>query len=297
MQLTPSRPNGFTLIELSIVLVIIGLIVGGVLVGRDLIAAAGVRATLTQIEKINQASNTFRVKYGSLPGDIPANDVARFGFTVVNSRAGTQGRGDGNGLLEGICFGGAVNSWTQGGETFFFWEDLSANTGLIEGNFSTALDGTNTNQPNYVTQLPLYYPSAKIGRGNYFSVMSWNSANYISLSVPSGTQNCGTMFATSGLTVAEAYKIDQKVDDGFPQSGNVQAMFASNFNGYVWAAGGSNLGAGFYNGSQILPSTSATPGTTSTCYDNNNANGANMAYSITQNSGQGLNCALSFRMQ
>jgi prepilin-type N-terminal cleavage/methylation domain-containing protein len=44
---------GFTLIELSIVLVIIGLIVGGVLVGQDLVKAAGVRATISQIEKFN----------------------------------------------------------------------------------------------------------------------------------------------------------------------------------------------------------------------------------------------------
>lgn len=43
--------SGFTLIELSIVLVIIGLIVGGVLVGRDLIKAAEVRAQVSQIEK------------------------------------------------------------------------------------------------------------------------------------------------------------------------------------------------------------------------------------------------------
>jgi prepilin-type N-terminal cleavage/methylation domain-containing protein len=43
--------SGFTIIELSIVLVIIGLIVGGVLVGRDLIKAAEVLATISQIEK------------------------------------------------------------------------------------------------------------------------------------------------------------------------------------------------------------------------------------------------------
>jgi len=59
--------SGFTLIELSIVLVIIGLIVGGVLVGRDLISAASVRAQITQIEKYQQAVNAFRDKYGGVP--------------------------------------------------------------------------------------------------------------------------------------------------------------------------------------------------------------------------------------
>ncbi len=66
MHSTFSRPRasqlGFTLIELSIVLVIIGLIVGGVLVGQDLIKAAETRATVGQVEKYNAAVNTFRTK-------------------------------------------------------------------------------------------------------------------------------------------------------------------------------------------------------------------------------------------
>ena len=51
---------------MSIVLVIIGLIVGGILVGQSLIAAAAVRAQISQIEKYNTAVNTFRDKYGGL---------------------------------------------------------------------------------------------------------------------------------------------------------------------------------------------------------------------------------------
>ena len=56
--------SGFTLIELSILLVIVGLIVGGVLVGRDLIPAAGIRAQISQIEKYQSAVNAFRREYG-----------------------------------------------------------------------------------------------------------------------------------------------------------------------------------------------------------------------------------------
>ena len=74
--------GGFTLIELSIVLVIIGLLAGGVLVGRDLIAAAALRSQITQIEKYNAAANTFRAKYGFLPGDLPANQAAALGFAT-----------------------------------------------------------------------------------------------------------------------------------------------------------------------------------------------------------------------
>ena len=66
MQLSPltrNCPKGFTLIELSIVLVIIGLIVGGVLVGQDLIYAAKVRAQATQFERLKTAVYTFQGKY------------------------------------------------------------------------------------------------------------------------------------------------------------------------------------------------------------------------------------------
>src|SRR5580700_8566203 len=99
-----SHKSGFTLIELSIVLVIIGLIVGGVLVGQDLIRAAGVRATISQIEKYNTAVNTFRAKYNNqLPGDISNPDAAAFGFAA---RGTAPGEGDGNGIIEGPNGGG-----------------------------------------------------------------------------------------------------------------------------------------------------------------------------------------------
>jgi prepilin-type N-terminal cleavage/methylation domain-containing protein len=60
---------GFTLLELSIVVVIVALLAAGVMVGKDLIQAAQVRSTLKQIEMINVAVNTFKGQYKCLPGD------------------------------------------------------------------------------------------------------------------------------------------------------------------------------------------------------------------------------------
>ena len=91
-----SHKAGFTLIELSIVLVVIGLIVGGILVGQDLIKAAEVRAQIGQINEYNTAVNTFRGKYGYLPGDIPDPYATQFGF---QTRGAYPGQGDGDGMI------------------------------------------------------------------------------------------------------------------------------------------------------------------------------------------------------
>src|SRR6202167_3238935 len=98
---SPASQSGFTLIELSIVLVIIGLIVGGVLVGQDLIRAAEIRATISQIEKYNTAVNTFRGKFNAIPGDMNLVTATTFGFSSGGTRSSTAGQGDGNGVLDG----------------------------------------------------------------------------------------------------------------------------------------------------------------------------------------------------
>ena len=61
--------GGFTLVELAIVMIIIGLLIAGVLKGQALIANAQVTATVAQIKSIEAATSTFRDTYASIPGD------------------------------------------------------------------------------------------------------------------------------------------------------------------------------------------------------------------------------------
>ena len=240
--------GGFTLIELSIVLVIIGLIVGGVLVGQDLIRAAEVRSVLTDVERFNTAANTFIGKYGCLPGDC-ANATT---FWPVNPNCSgwdgnptpTEGtcNGNGNGIIEmdGDSGGGTIaNSNTQAfyhDEAHLFWQHLAL-AGLIPG----AYTGYN---PGWVYSVPGFnVPASRIPNGCYSMLNiqgvetsfagqlygpSWGKPATLSGAVywfGAVVYNYGTYFNCGGplLTPIEAKSIDSKVDDGLPFSGNVQA--------------------------------------------------------------------------
>jgi prepilin-type N-terminal cleavage/methylation domain-containing protein len=213
---------GFTLIELSIVLVIVGLIAGGVMVGRDLIEAAAIRAQVTQIEKYETAVNTFRSKYNYFPGDIPAAQAAQVGLI---SRGGGLGDGDGNDAIESLGSNGPA--LTLGGETVFFWTDLSS-AQLIDGSFAETSDNVIGCVP--CTTIGKWLPAAKTGHNGYFYAgsgfgygeVAFDSAHGLQFVISSPvSMDAFAIQVVPALTVAEAYSIDNKIDDGNPVLGNV----------------------------------------------------------------------------
>ncbi len=295
--------SGFTLIELSIVLVIIGLIVGGVLVGRDLIAAAAVRSQVSQIEQFQTATNTFTGKYGYLPGDIPEPDASNFGFFP---RLGGVGGGDGNGAL----FSKSLGSGYSFGEVTVFWRDLSA-AGFIQTPFSLA--GWTTTGALTATTTPAikdFFPLAAIA-GNYVSIFYGGysiyygsqgkipepalAANWFSVSNISSVSATGVLATANGLTVRQAYDIDKKMDDGLPTAGNVLALKFFNLRP-VYADGT----AGWYSGAITSPPFPSPPvgpttGSSTSCFDTDAGMGEQ--YSINQSGGVNINCALSFKFK
>lgn len=230
----PQKANkGFTLIELSIVLIIIGLIVGGVLYGQDLIKASELRGAVSQKEKFDAAVNTFRGKYGGLPADLA--EFANFdGQLTIDGLDGSDGLGDGDNKIEGIGGGGTDNVGFVG-EIKLFWKHLSEasliseNTSLITTADPAAIDTNGTG----------YIPLSKLGKGSYWYVGNMGGINYFAMAGISTLATATTMnvVSTDVITPSEAYQLDKKLDDGIPNTGIVMSI-ASITTMAVTAAGG-----------------------------------------------------------
>jgi prepilin-type N-terminal cleavage/methylation domain-containing protein len=122
-----TREQGFTLIEIAIVLVIIGLLLGGVLKGQELITGARVRNLIGQQDGIKAAYFGFLDRYRALPGDFKNATT-----TIANTTK--DGNGDGE---------------IKGNEPNYVWEHL-ARSGFINGAYTAAdavSDSTNPMNP------------------------------------------------------------------------------------------------------------------------------------------------------
>lgn len=287
---------GFSLVELSIVLVILGLLVGGILSGKSLIRAATVRAQLAQVHQVVTSARTFREKYLNYPGDLVATLTTLPGGA---SRVCWDGQGGGNG--DGLISLGPG----AGGEASLFWNDLTT-VGMFPGKYAYIFPsggcapGSNLGLQTG-SAIDTYLPAAKLGNGLYLYIWSngvtpqiWAGSgsdgfNYITIAAPQvcGVNSCGTFKSTATVKVMDAYSMDAKMDDGYPQTGSVLASYFNDFGAWAGTPGGF--------GSNHLPNTIATAGSPTTCYDNDNAAGTRHHYSVAQDNGEGANCAISFR--
>lgn len=124
------RQAGFTLVEIAIVLIIIGLMLGGVLKGQELINSAKVKSLANDFRQVPLFLYGYQDKFRKLPGD----DVAAVGN--VSAPAGHVGNGDG-------ALGGNWNDKANGSEAVLFWEHVRlANLAAGSTDFGSATDNT-----------------------------------------------------------------------------------------------------------------------------------------------------------
>jgi prepilin-type N-terminal cleavage/methylation domain-containing protein len=215
--------RGFSLVELSIVLVILGLLVGGVLSGQSLIRAAELRSITTQQQRWMTAIGSFRDKYFALPGDI--TNATNFWGTdpdgcpenLVRTNKTTTCNGNGNGLLD------MPSAGVESMEGLRLWQQLAL-AGLIEGTYL----GQRSNSA--ALELGVNVPKSALGTVGWHAlyVDPWpvESGSVIFIGQYGNTFQFGTVRALSrmvdpAIKSQEAWNIDTKADDGSPKSGKI----------------------------------------------------------------------------
>ena len=218
--------NGFSLVELSIVLVILGLLTGGILAGQNLIRAAELRAVTTEFDRYIAATQTFRDKYFAIPGDF--RDATKFwgrlssaGHCVTNSAqaVATPGACDGGG--NGQVNNGSTANQSQ--EPFQYWRQLAL-AGLIEGDYTGIAGAAGTRQLIRGENAP----ASKLGQGAWHlhSVGSHDGSSFAWAGDYGNSFTYGKVEATD-ITEApimspeEMWNLDTKMDDGRPSFGRL----------------------------------------------------------------------------
>jgi len=182
-----AKQSGFTLVEIAIVLVIVGLILGGVLKGQEMITNAKVRNVVDQTTAIQTAVLAFQDRYRAIPGD----------YLDAQARANIPGVRGGNG--DGFI---ATNA-----ERGRFWQHLGS-AGFITGSF----DGRGVSNANLTCRATTCPTNAFGGAMKY----SWGQA------ANGSATNAHELRIGQSIPVNVVAEIDRKIDDGAPDTGSFQ---------------------------------------------------------------------------
>lgn len=208
--------KGFTLVELSIVLVIIGLLIGGILVAQSLIDSVKIQSFVRQIQQYDIAISNFKLNFRCLPGD--AN-------------------------CDGAIYSQYNNDTSWNGEIPQVWKQLSERDYIQDGTIYTTSH-----------LVDIGYPSIEIGEdcgavvssadnangGSNQIYAAWGTDPFYSIKNHNDTLSAGSSLNPHDpcVSAADSYTIDKKIDDGIGNTGNVIAtgFIQNDLAGY--AAGG-----------------------------------------------------------
>ena len=190
------KQSGFTLIELAIVLVIIGLLLGGVLKGQELINSAKAKNIAGELKNAQIFIYGYQDKFRAIPGDDQNADRNINGATVATTPGATLGNAQINGEWD---------STTATDESFLFWQHVRL-AGLATG-------PTNVADANYLPR------NADSGRVGVQSTVGFTEIN--------GLATAGQYVVCSENIVGRLVKqIDVSLDDGESSTGALRAIVA-----------------------------------------------------------------------
>ncbi len=213
------RQQGFTLVEIAIVLVIIGLILGGILKGQELIDSARVRSISTDMNGIRTAWFAFQDRYNGLPGDF-SNATSQIDNTLTND-------GDGDGTVEDAA------------EMAGVWEHLAA-AGFISGNY----DGAGANAGS-VADTDCATSTCPQNPFNGFYKIGFTNQG------AGNGGNANELVTGSQIPVNIILQLDLKLDDGNASQGELR-VHSTTSNGCEDAAGEWNIAGGQQNCAAVL---------------------------------------------
>ncbi len=259
LRIQKQTNKGFTLVELAIVLVIVGLLIGGILKGQQLMQNSRITATVAQIKAMEAATTNFYDVYGEKPGDLqnPVTRIKGCDNCDVSNNAAADPSELGNGKvgpkdwsLDFVADPYQGANWLEAAhaETVLFWYELQQ-AGLISAVTSEGVDDTETST---TITFGGTLPAAKAGGGFWVGNLSGKMDNptvrtaaqaIVFFGKPEQFGLRGTVLrwvaipntddrappivpqdvGLQPLVPAQAANVDRKLDDGLPNSGNVEA--------------------------------------------------------------------------
>ena len=225
-----SKRSGFTLVELAIVLVIVGLLIGGILVAQSMISTAKINSQVRQFQQFDTAVANFITRYNAAPGDY----AGLYSASELSTYVDYAQKATDNGYIDFRCYDGvwsgyAPNGYDEYSEAAWFWVSLQRGVGFKQdgATFTAIPNATSFNISSSVRNGPKSAISDKaslVAISTYYTWPSETIAAYV-LANYSGLKTSDNSFTTAAnpvITPSQAMGIDKKMDDGRPATGMIR---------------------------------------------------------------------------
>jgi prepilin-type N-terminal cleavage/methylation domain-containing protein len=217
--------KAFSLVEISIVMIILGLLVTGVTAGTSLIKQAKLRTIMNEVQMIERSIKTFYIAYDALAGDFEYAGSFWGAACGGNSPAPAGCNGDGDGVIESFSTG----------ESFRFWQHLQLGE-IISNKTFTGVSATISGVEPWHSKDNSYesrYASDLLYQITYVASY-WSDYGIRNNLIRLGRNDNGSNYNSGGgsFIAKDVHAIDKKFDDGKPLLGFVQGHIA-----YLGSAG------------------------------------------------------------